>query len=230
VTTSGGPQIKRLIMLANSRKTSGRCLAGKQVDSGEWIRPISARPSHEVSEEERQYEDGGDPQVMDVVDVPLIGPRPHGYQSENWLLDDGFYWERHGKLRAADLESLVDQPGSLWRNGSSTQAGLNDRVPSADAAGLTESLLLIEVPGGTLKVHAPGAAFGNSKRRVQLAFEYGGEPYALRVTDPMIEREYFAKRDGDYSLGEAFLVISLGEPYGGYAYKLVATIISKASR
>ena len=38
----------------------------------------------EVSEEERRYEDGGDPRVLDVIDVPLLKHRPHACQVENW--------------------------------------------------------------------------------------------------------------------------------------------------
>jgi hypothetical protein len=50
--------VKRILCLANSRKLSGRCLAGKEFggnDIGTWIRPVGAREHGEVSEYERQY-------------------------------------------------------------------------------------------------------------------------------------------------------------------------------
>lgn len=89
--------VERLVCLANSRKLSGRCVAGKElIDevAGPWVRPVSDRPKEEVSEDERQYEDGSDPRVLDIIDVPLTAPRPKAYQSENWLLEPEEYWKR----------------------------------------------------------------------------------------------------------------------------------------
>src|SRR5688572_20697011 len=61
---------KRIVCLANSRKLSGRCVAGIEIVDSQlsgWIRPVSVRQSHEVSEIEREYRDGSDPQVLDIV-------------------------------------------------------------------------------------------------------------------------------------------------------------------
>jgi hypothetical protein len=106
--------IKTLVCLANSRKLSGRCVAGI-VDGGheEWIRPVSARPNREVSEYERQYEDGSDPRVLDIVSVPLLQPQPYSYQSENWLLDPDYYWKKIGRVGWDKLLTLEQQPETL---------------------------------------------------------------------------------------------------------------------
>lgn len=218
-----------LVCLANSRKLSGRCVAGIVDDgSGEWIRPVSARPSHEVSEYERQYQDGSDPQVLDIVSVPLLQPQPYSFQSENWLLDPDYYWKKIGRVGWNKLLTLEQQPKTLWINGYDTYHGGNDRVPIDQADTLADSLKLVLVDGVTLQVHAPGEIFGNPKRVVRARFQYAGCGYILRVTDPEYERAYLAESNGNYELGESFLTVSLGEPYDGYAYKLVATIIERA--
>ena len=62
---------------------------------------------------ERQYEDGSDPRVLDVIDVPLLESRPSGYQTENWLLDPRHYWEKVGRLSVFDLPALADPVAPL---------------------------------------------------------------------------------------------------------------------
>jgi hypothetical protein len=214
---------KRIVCLANSRKVSGRCIAGREIGSGSpgpWIRPVSDREHEEVSEHERQYEDGSDPTVLDIIDIPLIAPRPHLFQQENWLLDGNFYWERRGRCDWADLQKFLEQ-GSLWINYLSSYNGLNDRVDVAQAQNLTNSLRLIHVNSLDIKVFCPGSAFGNPKRRVQGQFQHERIQYWLWVTDPTYERRFLAQPNGCYSLGESCLTISLGEPHEGFCYSLL---------
>jgi hypothetical protein len=208
----------------------GRCVAGWELNAdvvGAWIRPVSDRPAEEVSEYERQYQDGSDPRVLDIIQVPLIEARPKDYQQENWLLDPQLYWVKKGTLGWEDLSSLQDRRGLLWINGYRTSAGQNDRIPLDAAAALKSSLKLIHVRSLELKVFAPGEAFGNTKRRVQARFAFDGVDYWLWVTDPIVERQYLAEPDAEYAVGEAYLTISIGEPYQDYCYKLVATIIKR---
>lgn len=221
--------VKTVVCLANSRKLSGRCVAGKELISdevGPWIRPVSDRPSEEVSEYERQYEDGSDPQVLDIIQIPLLRPHVKAHQPENWLLDPEYYWSRVRRATWQDLAQLVDHPSVLWLNTSSTYHGINDRVAVEDLDQLDCSLYLLQLDGLTLRVFAPGRDFGNPKRRVQASFTYRGQRYALRVTDPVAERDYLARDDGVFTIGPCFITVSLGEPYEGYCYKLVATIIT----
>jgi hypothetical protein len=222
--------VKRMLCLANSRKLNGRCVAGIEIDQGRrigWIRPVSARDHEEVSEYERQYEDGSDPRVLDIMDVPLLEARPKGYQQENWLLDPDHYWKKVGRVGWNDLVPLVDPMAPLWINGNSTLNGRNDRIALREAGALTSSLRLLRVNGLTLSVFSPGEAFGNPKRRVQGQFVHHGTAYHLWVTDPGYEREYMRKPDGDYALGESFLTVSLGEPHNDACYKLIAAIMER---
>lgn len=101
---------KTIVCFANSRKTSGCCIAGKEWrdgNPGEWVRPVSTRPTHEISEEERRYEDGRDPQLLDIVLVPCESHQPSPYQRENHVIDPTDYWARrehwHGKILPVGL-------------------------------------------------------------------------------------------------------------------------------
>lgn len=227
--------VKRILCLANSKKMSGRCVAGREVQDtgpGPWIRPVSARPTEEVSEDERQYQDGSDPRVLDIIDIPLIQHQPHACQTENWLLDPDYYWTKVSQVGWAELQRYVESPATLWTNSRSTYNGANDEILQADADALPNSLVLIRVPALELRVFAPGADFGNPKRRVLADFMHRSIRYTFWVTDPVIERDYKARPDGTYTLAECCLSVSLGEPMQkqnreSCRYKLVAAIIQR---
>ena len=223
-------QTIRAICLANSRKIAGRCIAGREwttTGAGRWVRPVSARQHQEVSEYERQYQDGSDPRVLDIVDIPVLEPIPQGYQSENWLLDPRYYWTKAGSFSPFDLERLLDPADRLWINGHRTYHGSNDKVPEDLVRSVSSSLRLIRVDALELRVFAPSEAFGDAKRRVQGRFDHAGHRYALWVTDPGYERGYLSKLDGSYEIGPCYLTVSLGEPYQGACYKLIAAIIER---
>ena len=221
--------VKRIVCLANSRKLSGRCVAGKELLAngapGQWIRPVSDRENEEVSEYERQYEDGRDPRLLDVIDVPVLRTAPKNFQKENWLLDPNYYWEKVHSISANELDKFIDPASILFVNGDSTRNGLNDRILVEIANGLDSSLCLIKVDRLELVVSQPGIDFGNPKQRVQGRFEYNGVSYWLRVTDPCYERRYMQQPNGIYGINDVFLTISLGEPFQGHTYKLIAAII-----
>ncbi len=226
--------LKQIICLANSRKLRGRCIAGREWSeeqgAGSWIRPVSARANQGVSEYERQYKDGSDPRVLDIINIPVLEPQPKGYQTENWLLDPNCYWEKTGTLSPRELPELVDPIAALWIDGQSTYHGQNNKILLESADRVADSLRLIHVKRMNLAVFKHGEAFGNPKRRVQGQFTHADTEYKLQVTDPTYERAYLAKPDGSYNIGECYLTISLGEPFKGTCYKLIAAIIWAGSR
>jgi hypothetical protein len=199
--------------------------------AGEWVRPVSARPDEEVSEYEREYEDGSDPRVLDVIDVPLLNPKPKLHQQENWLLDPDAYWQKVGRLEWKQVVALAEDPPRLWVNESSTRAGMNDEISFETAKKLKSSLALIHVKALRLRVFRPGADFGDSRLKVQGQFRLHDEDYWLGVTDPVVERAYKAQGEGQYAIGECCLTISIGEPYKkqhNNCYKLIAAMIPKS--
>jgi len=121
---------------------------------------LSARPSAEVSLEERRYENGRDPQILDVIDIPMIAPVPRVHQTENHMIDAEGYWTKDAALTWADLPSLVERPASLWLNGLSTYHGTNDCVAQIDAARLTSSLYLIKPETLNVRAQTEGGMFG----------------------------------------------------------------------
>ena len=169
--------------------------------------------------------DNSIPQVLDVIEVPLVSPKPRDYQQENWLLDSERRWIKRHSISTGELSALSDPINTLWINNHSTYHGLNDRVPEVDANDFRNSLYLIRVDSLQFRVFAPGTDFGNDKKRVQGRFRYNSTEYSLRVTDHDYEYEYVQQPVGFYSIGRCFLTISLGEPYEGYAYKLIAAVI-----
>jgi hypothetical protein len=219
---------KRFICLANSRKLNGRCVAGIEIADGKpagWLRPVSGHGHGEVSEADRRYKDGGDPALLDIIDARFKEAKPEEHQQENWLIDDQYYWVKKGRLKRGDLATFATPEGPLWGFGESTYNGCNDRLTPEDAEAFGTSLTLIRVKELKLKVFQPGLAFGNTKRRVQGRFKWGGRAYWIWVTDPIIEKAYLRRDDGEYALGPHYLTISIGEADKGWCYKLIAAVI-----
>jgi len=218
--------VKRIVCLANSIKHSGRCIAGKEYVNrtvGEWVRPVSSREGEEVSEHERQYENGTDPKLLDIVEVPIIKAKPKTYQSENWLLDPDLYWAKRGRIGWADLPAFVDTPTILWNNGHKTYHGKNDYVPADDADNLSCSLYMIQVERMDVDVFLPGEAFGDTRRKVQGNFVYNGTEYGLSITDPVAKRHFLDQGLGEYTVGKCYLTVSLGERHkDDRCYKMIA--------
>ena len=224
--------LRTIICLANSRKPpSGRCFAGKlwaNGRSGEWIRPVSARDGHEVSEVERRYEDGHMARLLDVVEVPMIEAKPFAFQRENHVLDAEYYWRKVAVASWTDVLAAADRhDAQFWSRSQSTYHGLRDKISETDVAAFVASLKLIHVRDLTIVVQREGGYEGRpAKRKARATFTYNDEPYLLSVSDPEIEDEYLKRGDGKYEVGEAALCISLVEVFHGFSFRVVASVIT----
>jgi hypothetical protein len=223
--------LKTIVCFAKSRKTSGHCVAGKEwheLGAGKWVRPVSGRPSHEVSGEELRYKDGSDPQLLDIIKVPCTRHYPVSHQYENYVIDTNYYWSKEGRLAWGDIQAWVDHPPNLWGVGEGSYTSLNNRVAVGQEDGA--SLYLVDVERLQIIVGLKAPHY-SSKRSVQGEFAYRGSIYRLDVTDPIIERNYLAQADGHYEIMQAVLCVSLSDPHQAtgatqsYFYKLIAAVL-----
>lgn len=133
------------------------------------------------------------------------------------------------RIRWDDLPKWIAPDAPLWINGHSSRDGVNDRVPIAETNRLSDSLRLIKVDELPVSVQPPKP--GKTRPVLRGSFRYNGIDSRLKITDTNAERK---SRDmglscGEYAVGQRYLTISLGEPFEGYCYKLIAVII-KARR
>jgi hypothetical protein len=219
---------KTIVCFANSRKNSGRCIAGKEWNEseiGQWIRPISNRSGHEISEVERRYQDGSSPQLLDIIQIPCEQTASAPHQNENHVIDSSYYWVKKGNIYFDQIEPWLDQPSSLWGIGNRSYSGLNNRISIGRESGI--SLYLIRVDCLYLRVGQKAAEYADSKRAVLGQFFYHGANYRMDITDPEVERKYLGQPDGQYQLQNPVLCISLGDLYQGNFYKLIAAVFYK---
>ena len=223
---------KTIVCLANSRKLTGLCVAGKEWDGrapGRWCRPVSARDRGELTAERWYAKTWRDPQLLDLIQVGLLGPHPSGCQTENHLVDTSVRWTFAGRVRAQRLLPGLDHPqGALWVNGESTSSGLNDRVPAEIAERQPYSLVLVQPDRLTIKVGTEGEQGDYARRRVRGQFSLAGHDYILSITDPVVEKPIMLHPDGFTSeLRRPILCISLSEKFESQnaCYKLIAGVI-----
>jgi len=224
------PYRKTIVCLANSYKPpNGRCIAGREVLAngyGEWVRPVSDRETAEVSFAECRYWNDQSPQLLDIIEIPLLRAEPRSHQTENHVIDGAGHWVKKGQLPWSRLAVIRDHPASLWMNSDSTSAGIHDRISQAEAAAVRNSLVLIRPENFSVQV---AGNYRNDRKKFRGAFTYNGASYNLSVTDPVVRDVFGAKEEGEYPLNDVYLCISLTEPYehDDKCHKLVAAIIGE---
>ncbi len=153
---------------------------------GQWIGPVSDRKFEEVSAYEQRYQDGSDPLVLDIIEVPVLRANPKAFQQENWLIDSARRWVQVGRIGWEDLPTWIDEDALLWINGHSLREGVNDRVPVDEANRLSDSLNIIKVERLLVIVDPPKSGKTHPMRG---HFRYNGVDYRLKITDVGAEKE-----------------------------------------
>jgi hypothetical protein len=218
--------VQTIVCFANSRKDGRRCVAGKawsRAGGGAWVRPVSRDSSRALSPALTAYQNGAQPSVLDIMQVPLDTALPEGHQQENALINPDQSWTKSGVLRWADVGQWLDTPQRLWSLNDQSWGMINNRVSTSLA--VHSSLHLISVPLLNIKlIDSPNQS--NPYRRVVVGeFVYHGVSYRLHVTDTDIEAQCRAHPRQSIGLENAVLCVSLGKGFHQHYYKLIASVL-----
>ena len=210
----------RIVCLANSMRPDGRCVAGIDIETKKWIRPVS-KPSGGVPVR-KVFINGKELAILDVVDIPFANVcLQDKYQRENRIIDTGD-WKIIDQVKPEYLLDLCEDDLTILHNHE-------DCITSEELEKLPfckwKSLQL---------VHLENVNFHKDSwdpRRWRVHFHNRGKHYfALKLTDHVIT-DKLAK--GEKVSKDCFLTISLAGPWRPSGdesqpercYKLVAGVV-----
>lgn len=201
--------VKSILILANSVKHQGRCVAGKDIATMEWVRAVSNAEGEGLAVDRCRYQNIGGIQQLrtqKVLSMNFSVASPLIHQPENHIITDA-PWVQSPPFVQTNLLPYLDTPPNLWGVSNSIPYQL---IQEAQLV-IEQSLYLIQVNNMRL--------YNNAFERPRCEFEYSTLQYDLPVTDLAFNRLMGQGRGGD-----ALLCVSLGEPYQGSCYKIVASI------
>jgi hypothetical protein len=103
-----------LVILANSIKYSGHCIAGKDLETGAWIRVINNQPRPFLNFDlKKLYGDPTGPSLLSCVKISFQEKIPLYYQPENELIT-GDPWEKIGDYPHEKIGLLEDIKYPCW--------------------------------------------------------------------------------------------------------------------
>jgi hypothetical protein len=199
----------RMVVFANSFKHGKHCVAGKLIDSNEWIRPVANDLGAELNNQQIKYRNPyGEflTKTLQIIKFTYLKHVPLINQPENYLIDDQV-WKQNYSINESEINGYLDMPSDLW--GSEDRVNYNEILNKKIV--IKQSLYLVKVDNFKL--------YKNSNNKRRACFDYNKVPYDLAVTDPFFEKNF--SRINEL---QNILCISLGEEYRGSCFKLVAAI------
>jgi hypothetical protein len=209
----------QMLVLANSKKSGGRCLAGINTQTLQWVRPISDNLHCEVpTTNTLNKQTNKQIRPLDIIELEITEHRPLKYQRENWLCRPDSISLKGSVSIESFYPKLIPQIESTNWFLADTSTKIDPDVYKRYTTN-APSLALIEVANAKL--------FHNHHGGRRISFHHGGTNWDLPFTDDFYEGD-------DSDLGLSLLCISVGEEWKPnwetsaktWHYKLVAGLIS----
>ena len=206
---------REVAILTKSSKFGGYCVAGVDINTGEWVRFVSdkAQTHGALSKSDMTYKNGIICKPLDIVSADVMESTPVSHQPENCLIDSTKCWVKIRECTLSDVLSIHPAEVRPFIYGN-----LCPFVNGGDIADIGYSLTLVEV--SSLTIYEQTNVYERPKTKA--SFLYNGKQYNnMSVTDPN-----FYSVPNETSFTHAYLIISLPDtpiPDDRY-YKFVAQI------
>lgn len=236
------PTTETLLILANSEKKGGRCVAGKRLrlrpdnfyDTGGWIRPI--HPNTEEGKIPTSFTQftNGPLAPLDIVEISFVGAANDANHPEDWIIQAEVPWKRTNSVEAQHIPALCDAPGDLWGG----EAHLTERVPIGYVPAMQHpSTLLLVQPESACHVSGfmkPGWEGRPARPRTILSIPHKGVTHEFSIRDTAFLERYNVepqiRQTGHFNMRfddpkKVVFCLSLTPPFKYYHYKIAAAII-----
>ena len=175
-----------VLCLANSKKEGERCIAGIDVRTGQWVRPVSRHtPKGEVPLRERQV-NGQEPQPLDLIQMDLAHDGPAGFdychaKENRWI--EAKPWSKLSVAGVKDLQRyLCNSARILHSHAKYTRPDIIGAKPLVERTTLE-----------LRKVQRIGFDQSGGKWKATLATAEGIELRGISVTDCLLTEQLNAR-------------------------------------
>lgn len=191
----------RMIVLANSWKHKDYCIAGIDLRTKKWVRPVTKLPDGRVPVDAMKL-DGYFPKLLDVIELPLADSGPDfGFACENRSLLPG-KWKLLGQVTPRQLLPFVETPRYILHNsGKTVKPSVLQKMPFDQRRTLQLGL----VEGMTLRSENVLGV-----KTWKATIRPGGKPLEVNITDPVFSDTL---NNGAEPPARAIVTFSLGMPY-----------------
>jgi hypothetical protein len=215
---------RNIVTLANSSMYGGRCIAGKDLNTKEWIRLKSPFENVGLSGAFSNQDlfklcgNRNGPQLLDVWEISFGEKCPSKHQPEN-ITVECVSWKK--KNTDFCIDNLVDCGDCGWFNSGYP---VNKIYKSKfESQKYLSSLIFLCLSHENNRTHIVYRPNGNGQYKPRLIFFYNSQHFDLPITDvnyPIIYNEVPSQE-----LQVAYITVGLGQEYNEAYYKLVVGII-----
>ncbi|BAU63481.1 hypothetical protein STA3757_08450 [Stanieria sp. NIES-3757] len=219
--------LKKIVCLANSWKLDERCIAGIDLDTGQWVRPVCDTICPENGKIPRSVRliAGKEPELLDILEIPLANTgNDFGFECENLSVIAG-EWKYLTKAKPNDLIQYCGSFTQILHNSSKyVNPSYLKNLP------FEERRTLQLVKSESFDIQSKTNSKGNTEWRGTIQTNKSARLLEAKITDPVFVEKL---NTGYQPQNNCLITVSLSLPWKPHdhwegeapCWKLIAGVI-----